>query len=51
MAMAAVVVAIALLIGSAVEADAASTPSQVDGLPSPMLLLPVMLAFALRVRD
>jgi len=51
MALAAVLVAIALLIGGALEADAAShVHAPDDGLPSPMLLVPVMLAFAMRAR-
>lgn len=45
MALAAVVIAIALLIGGAMEAEAATGAS---ALPSPMLLLPVLLTFAAR---
>lgn len=52
MALAAVVVAIGLLIVGAVDADAAPVVEQAHAsLPSPMLVLPVMLAFALRTRD
>ncbi len=52
MALAAVVVALGLLVGTAIDVDAATHTASTGGsLPSPMLLLPVMLAFALRARD
>lgn len=52
MALAAVVVAVGLLVGTAIDVDAAThSTAAASGLPSPMLLLPVMLAFALRTRD
>ncbi len=52
MALAAVVVAVGLLIVGAVDADAAPAVEHArSSLPSPMLILPVMLAFALRTRD
>lgn len=51
MALAAVVVAVALLVLTALDAEAAPAVFGGGAAPSPLLLVPVMLAFAARLGD
>lgn len=52
MALAAVFVALGLLIVGAMETEAAPAADRPhSSMPSPLLVLPVMLAFGLRTRD